>query len=109
MRQIPRAALPDTMSVKVPKDGTYGGEYEEPVTVSHVRFDKAVSLLNRSYVLTDGASGIVYVDAVNSDGAFEIPEASLVSLNGDEEEMTVMKSNEYRTYDSVHHWELEVG
>lgn len=39
MMRVPRSARPSTMSVKVPREGGYGGEFEQPVEVRRVRFE----------------------------------------------------------------------
>ena len=104
---IPISALPSAMQVRVPRDGDYGGSYAEPVTVSNVRYDRSSRLLSRDYVLTDGASGVVFVDAANSPGAFEVPEGSLVSIDGGDE-VAVIRCERFQPFGEVHHWELVV-
>ena len=39
MMRVPRSARPSTMSVEVPREGGYGGEFEQPVEVRRVRFE----------------------------------------------------------------------
>ena len=39
MMRVPRSARPSTMYVKVPREGGYGGEFEQPVEVRRVRFE----------------------------------------------------------------------
>ena len=107
MRHIPRSVLCDEMEVSVPDESGYGGEYADPVTVSHVRLERAESLAQAGYKLADGASGRIYVDALNSEGAFRIPVGSKVSLGGDEYQ--VLSVDECRAYGpGVHHWEVDV-
>lgn len=104
---IPLYLLPSSCTVRVPKDGEYGGEYEEPVEIKNVRFDAASKLLRRNYVFTDGTQGLVFIDVVMSEGAFDIPEGSLMSIDG-KPEMAVVKVEPYAPYGELHHWELEV-
>lgn len=106
-RAIDRSLLPADMSVRVPEDGEYGGCYSEPVQIGHVRFEAASAIRPDQYTFSAGSKGLVFVDAVNSDGAFEIPVGSLVAIGG--EEMAVVAVNRYETFfGRVHHWEIEV-
>lgn len=105
---IPKSLLPSTMSVRIPKDSTYGGEYENPQVITHVRYDLEATISPRDYVLSDGSKGIIFVDAVNSDGAFEVPQGSLVII--DEEELSAVKVTPYESFNGrVHHWIIEVA
>lgn len=106
---IPRNLLPETMTVRVPADGEYGGTYgADETTIYNVRFDRAAELKRTQYVLEDGSKGIVFIDRVNSSGAFAVPVGSLVTIGG--EELSAVKVNEYKSYNGiVHHWEIEVA
>ncbi|ANE22415.1 hypothetical protein AAY81_03955 [Denitrobacterium detoxificans] len=105
---IPIWLLPSEVAVRRPVDGDFSGEYEEqPTTISNVRFDRAEALARRDWVLEEGAQGVLYVDAVNSGGAFEIPAGSLLSIDGGEW-ATASKVTPYRIEADVHHWEVEV-
>lgn len=107
LRPIPRNLLPDTITVQVPYDGEWGGEYAEPVEIAHVRYDSSVAVLRNAYQFEDGSQGLIYVDAANSEGAFAIPAGSLITLNG--EKLSVVKSTQYEDYNGhIHHWEVEV-
>ena len=69
IRPIPRSALPDTMTVRVPlPDGTY----EEPVLICNVRFERTQRVSDDNHRSSDAGGGTVFVDAVNSIGAFEV-------------------------------------
>lgn len=105
---IPVSVMPSNVAVRVPVDSTYGGEYAEAQTIEHVRFEKASALVRGAYVLTDGAKGLLFVDAVNSKGAFEIPTGSLLSIDG-AEEATAGNVDTFEGFNGkVHHWEIEV-
>lgn len=106
---IPRNLLPDTMAVRVPVEGEYGGEYSKVLRlVANVRFDSADALKRADYVLEDGSAGLVFVDRVNSSGAFPVPVGSLVTIRG--QELSAVKVTPYETYRGiVHHWEIEVA
>lgn len=112
---IPFRLLPSTMEVRVPADGDFGGEFAEPVMIGNVRFASVEEVTPRlmgggrtGYVFSDGSKGLVYVDALNSAGAFEVPEGSLVSVDGGSK-MSVVKNTRLEDFDGhVHHWEIEV-
>ena len=76
---IPRRFLPDTMLVRVP-DGL--GGFADGVEISHVRFARAQSACDDAHRSADAGAGKVYVDAVNSGGAFEVPAGSRVEIGG---------------------------
>lgn len=104
---IPLELLPDTMTVAAPDTGAdYGGKYLEPVTVAHVRYERAEALNPSAIKLADGASGRIWVDARNSAGAFLIPAGSKITLNGDT--LHVISCVEFRTFGALHHWEVDV-
>ena len=113
---LPRSVLPSVMEVRAPvADSEYGDEWSDPVTVSHVRFQRAADLALVSvggaqpgYVFRDGSRGLVYVDAATSEGAFEVPEGSRVSVDGGDA-MEVARVTRCDHMDGTcHHWELEV-
>lgn len=90
-----------------PVDSDYGGEYsEEARTVEGVYFEASVEMSARGYQLVDGCKGVLFIDAVNSAGAFRPVVGSLAVYGG--EEMTVAKVTAYRTPAEVHHWEVEL-
>lgn len=108
MRTIPRQLMPLDCSVRVPVESTYGGEYAEPVEMHHVRFDQGEALARRDIVLSDGSRGLLFVDAVTTEGAFEIPVGSLVTIDG--EELSAVKATRFETFlGHVHHWEVELA
>lgn len=105
--QIPKSLLTQTMEVyEVDRESDYEGSYLEPRTISNVRFETAEQLLNSSYKLSDGAAGRVWVDRVNSKGAFKVPMGSKVVIEG--ESFIVDKCSTYKCGKHVHHWELDV-
>lgn len=104
---IPKSMLGGSASVRIPVEGDYGGEYAEvPEVVDGVYFEPSASLSSSSYRLVDGCRGVLYIDAVNSAGAFAIPVGSLVEWEG--EEMVAASVSEYRTPTEVHHWEVQL-
>lgn len=103
-RPIPRSALPETMTVRVPlDDGTFG----DPQVVCNVRFERTQSTCDDAHRSADAGAGTVFVDAVNSAGAFEIPAGSRVALRG--RSLLVAECHECADlFGRVHHWELKV-
>lgn len=107
MIAIPKRLLPDTMTVEVPDTvAAYGGHYLEAVTIEHVRFERAEQISKRDYALADGATGRIFVDAVNSEGAFAVPIGSRVTIGTNR--MTVLACHRLVGFSGIHHWELDV-
>lgn len=113
---IPASMLPSSMAVTQVGFGEYGEEETDLGTISNVRFDRADSFTLASsggapsgYVFKDGSKGLVYVDAANSGGAFEVPEGALVRIDGGDA-MRVVAVNVRASLDgSAHHYEIEVA
>ena len=109
LKPIPKALMPSTAIVWEPCDGLYGGSFaQEGKTISNVRFDRQAPLQRLGYVETDGAKGLLYVDAANSPGAFAVPVGSRVKVDS-LPEMSATKVHEYQGFNgAVHHWEIEL-
>lgn len=109
LNPIPRYLLPHTALVRVPVDSELGGERAaEPEVVGHVRYCPAQEVARMDYVLTDGSKGLLFIDRINSAGAFEVPADSLVEVCGEElyaRKVTPCIECEGR----VHHWEVELA
>lgn len=79
LRSIPARLLSDSCLVREPAvDGGFG----EPRAISHVRFERAQSVVANAYRSADAGAGTLFVDAVMSAGAFEIPAGSRVEVHG---------------------------
>lgn len=105
---IPKSLLPDSIKVSVPADSDYRGKFEEPKLISNVRFDSVASLEGGRYIFAEGSAGLIFIDATNSYGAFEIPVGSRISLGM--QNYIVVKTTPYAGYfGRVHHWEVEVA
>lgn len=103
-KPIPRTALPDAMAVRAPlPDGSFG----EPAVIAGVRFDRRQSVLGDAHRSADAGAGTVYVDAVNSAGAFEVAAGSRVSIRGHSYCVAECRPCE-DLFGRVHHWELKV-
>lgn len=106
-RPIPQSVMTETMQAFLrDPESDYEGAWLDPVTIEHVRFERAEQLANTSYKLSDGAAGRIWVDAVNSKGAFKVPMGSKVVIGG--ESFIVDKCMTYKCGSRVHHWELDV-
>lgn len=102
---IPRRFLPDSMDVSVP-DGR--GGFAAPVTVSGVRLCYVQSASVDAHRSADAGGGTVFVDAVNSEGAFEVPVGSRVEIGG--VSYFVNKCKRLGGFRGrIHHWELGVS
>lgn len=104
MRPIPRSALPDTMAVRTPLvDGSFG----EPLLIAGVRFERTQKACDDAHRSADAGQGTVFVDAVNSVGAFEVPAGSRVAVCG--RSLFVAECRVCADlFGRVHHWELKV-
>ena len=103
-RPIPRAALPDNMTVRVPAGD---GGYDEPQIICYVRFERVQKVSDDGHRSADAGGGTVFVDAVNSVGAFEVPAGSRVVVGGRSMYATEVRRCE-DLFGRVHHWEIEV-
>ena len=103
-RPIPKANLTRTMTVCTPNgDGTFA----DPVAIIGVDFQEFQKTSDDPHRSAAGG-GWVFVDAVNSKGAFSVPAGSRVTING--HAYTVQEA--YAIGDlwaRPHHWELKVG
>ena len=104
LRPIPVRLLAEDAVVRVP-DGA--GGFAEGVAVSHVRFARTQSVVEDGHCSADAGNGKVYVDALNSDGAFEVPAGSRIDI-GDHSYLVVecRRCEDFNGH--VHHWELTV-
>lgn len=108
LRPIPRSVLSSSVVVREPIEGDYGGAYGEPKTISNVRFIPSSRIVRGDIVLSDGVKGVLFIDAVNSAGAFDIPVGSLLSIDG-AEDASAGKVDRFEGFAGVvHHWEIEV-
>lgn len=77
--------------------------------VRHVRFEFAQAAADEAHCSADGGKGVVYVDSVNSAGAFEIPAGSRVIVGSSPSMFVKACKRCVVIRGEVHHWELEVG
>ena len=77
-KRIPRNVLTRTMTVSTPNaDGTFA----EPVPIIGVLFQRKESVSDDGHRSTAGG-GVIFIDAINSKGAFEVPVGSRVVVAG---------------------------
>ena len=104
LRPMPVRLLAEDAVVRVP-DGE--GDFSEGVAVSRVRFRRTQSVSDDEHRSADAGSGKVYVDALNSVGAFEVPAGSRIDIGGHSYYVAECKRCEDFN-GRVHHWELVV-
>lgn len=104
LRPIPVRLLADDAVVRVPA-GT--GGFAEGVAVSHVRFRRTQSVVDDDHRSADAGAGKIYIDALNSVGAFEILAGSRIEIGGHSYYVAECKRCEDFN-GHVHHWELTV-
>ena len=105
VRPIPPWLLGDSMLVSAP-DGR--GGFCDAVEVAPVRFERVQAVSDDAHRAADAGAGTVFVDAVNSRGAFEVPAGSRVEVGG--VSLYVRKVRRRCGFGgAVHHWELEVS
>lgn len=110
MRPIPKRLLPCSCTVRVPKeDALMGGEFEDEVLLSHVAIEPVDKVRPTAYQLQDVTNAVMYVDAVNTEGAFRIPSGSLVTPEGAGAPSSVSGCHEFAPFGPVHHWEVELS
>ena len=104
LRPIPARLLAEDAVVRVPDNE---GGYAEGVAVNHVRFNRTQSVSNDGHRSADAGSGKVYVDALNSVGAFEVLAGSRIDIDGNS--YYVAECRRCEDFNGhVHHWELVV-
>ena len=106
LRPIPKRLLPDDMLVFLPAEG--GGRGESRL-VRHVRFERAEGVVSDAHRSADAGYGTVFVDAVNSEGALEVPAGARVLIGAGPSMLVRSCRRCCVVRGQVHHWELEVG
>ena len=101
--QIPTRLLPNDAVVRVPD----GSGFADGVDLRHVRFVRTQSVSDDGHRSADAGAGKVYVDAVNTVGAFEVSAGSRIDIGGYSYLVAETKRCEGHN-GRVHHWELVV-
>jgi len=109
MRPIPLSLLPDTAIVEEPdNEADSANAYLSPVTILHVRLDDDVTAIDKAWANDEEVTGVLFIDAVNSAGAFCPSNRSRVTV-GDVTGF-VRSSKTRRAFGpGVHHWEVAIG
>lgn len=103
LRPIPRRLLSDDMMVwPAMGDGSYGPSR----LVRHVRFERSETAAQGGAHFTGGTSSTLFVDATNSEGAFEIPVGSRVLVGAGPSAYVQSCTRCYVLRGVVHHWKL---
>ncbi len=104
LKPIPLRLLAYDAVVRVP-DGA--GGFAAGVVVGRVGLALVQSAVNDAHRSADAGAGTVYIDAVNSTGAFEVPAGSRVDIDRRSLYVTACRRCEGMG-GRVHHWELTV-
>lgn len=108
MIQIPKRILADTVTIEEPDtSGHYGDSFLPPRTIDRAYFEPKVSSVSKTWADDKAVSGVLFIDAVNSIGAFSPAVRSRVSVGSFTG--TVVEVKEFRPYGRVHHWEVALG
>lgn len=103
LRPIPCSLLGTSCAVREPlPDGDYGEARE----IAHVRFERLHEAVDDAH-RADDVLGTVYIDAVMSEGAYEVAAGSRIEIEGASLLVARVRRIE-GTWGRVHHWELEV-
>ena len=101
---IPKGKLDKTMMVCTPRPD---GAFNEPVAMIGVGFHEFQKASEDDHRSVQGG-GWVFVDAVNTKGAFSVPVGSRVTISG--RAYTVLENIMIgNLWSRPHHWELKVG
>ena len=106
LRPIPRRLLPDDMLVWVADEQ---GNACAPRMIRHVRYEEEQAVCDEPHRSADGGHGRVFIDGVNSIGAFEVPAGSRVLVGSGPSVFVRSCKRCCVIRGTVHHWELEVG
>lgn len=90
------------------KDAFQRPIYDDPITISHVRYDQSTVFSRDSSQTKIVAEGVIFVDAINSSPVPEFKEQSKITFNGRAFTLKKVIPLYYPTSDKVRHWELEV-
>ena len=108
MVPIPRSLLTSTATVRVPTEEGGRQGFAAPAELVGVRYEQRASVRATDYQLQDGTAGLLFVDAANTRGAFEIPAGSLVSVDGGPEGCVASCARYADGRGRTHHWEVEL-
>lgn len=84
-------------------------DWDEPITIEHVRVDLTPVYRRAGNDTTVTANGVIFIDGVNSLGVPEtFTEQSKIMFNGDGMIITKAIPCYQPNNDTIHHWEIEV-
>lgn len=109
MIPIPKRILTQTATVRIPVEGGFGGECTDPIEIKYVRFESKADISQNDYQLQAPVRGLLFIDAINSEPAIELPAGTMVSVDGEISEATVHSCVPCRDgLGRIHHWEIEL-
>lgn len=106
---IPARLLTSSCTVR-PMEADPATGYPEPGAprkIGRVRYELCAGVRRTAYQTQDGTTGLLFIDAANSPGAFEVPAGSLVSVDGGPE-CCAAACRRFEDGGRVHHWEVEL-
>lgn len=103
LRPIPRSLLDAKAVVYGP---AADGGFKEGREIAPVRFERVHEVVDDPH-RSDVIRGRVFVDAVMSDGAYEVSAGSRIEIDGVSMMVAAVKRLE-GAHGQVHHWELEI-
>lgn len=81
MVPIPKRLLPSRAEVRVPEEEGGRQGFSDKRLLLGVRYEQRASVRATDYQLQDATTGLLFIDAVNTAGAMELPAGSLVSVD----------------------------
>jgi hypothetical protein len=90
------------------KDDWGNEQFEEPITIKHVRFDDSTVFSRDNLQTKVLADAIIFVDAMNSTPILDFKEQSKVKFGQKDYVIQKVVPCYYPHKNEIHHWELEV-
>lgn len=108
MVPIPKRLLPSRAEVRVPEEEGGRQGFSDKRLLLGVRYEQRASVRATDYQLQDATTGLLFIDAVSTAGAMELPAGSLVSVDGATECCVASCTRYVDERGHVHHWEVEL-
>lgn len=108
MVPIPKRLLPSRAEVRAPEEEGGRQGFSDKRLLLGVRYEQRASVRATDYQLQDATTGLLFIDAVNTAGAMELPAGSLVSVDGATECCVASCTRYVDERGHVHHWEVEL-
>lgn len=109
VRPIPRKFLPHTVTYEEYEEGgRYGDTYKDPVTFQFVRVDELTSRALSQLSDSNQHTHTLIFDVVSSVATKPVQFTVKSKITFEGQELTVQKVNPLRTFNQIHHYELEL-